>query len=324
MISSAITQKLTDQMAEGLYLGASLAIFDQGQWQELYLGQATDEQETVPSLVYDLASVSKVVGVATVAIQLLAEGRLELDRPLKAYYPAFADEAVTIRQLLTHSTGIDPFIPNRDALSADELIEAINQIEVTADKTFLYTDINFLLLGFLLETLLEQPLDRIFGERVFAPLGMTQTSFGPRPEAVPTVRGQLDGLVHDPKARTLGVRAGSAGLFSTVVDLKAFCQHYLTADFGVDLVDNYSRADKPRSLGWNLSGDWIDHTGYTGPFIMVNRKTQQAVIFLTNRTYAYDDRPLWIAKRRELRDVIKAALAESYHESDAAGLDGCE
>lgn len=304
----AILQKIEAQMAENLYPGASLAIFHQGEWQDWYLGESQENQPTQAGLVYDLASVSKVVGVATVVIQLLAEGELELDQPLQAYYPAFADETVTIRQLLTHTTGIDPFIPNRDNLSADQLVEAINQIRVTEDKAFLYTDINFLLLGFMLETFLGQSLDQIFAKRVFEPLGMTETGFGPRPEAVPTVKGVSDGLVHDPKARVLGRRAGSAGLFSTVADLKVFCQHYLTADFGMELMTNYGGPDKPRSLGWNLDGDWLDHTGYTGPFIMVNRKAQQAVIFLTNRTYAYDDRPLWIAKRRELRDVMKETL----------------
>lgn len=305
---NAILQKIEAQMAENLYLGASLAIFQEGEWQDWYLGESQDNQPSQAGLVYDLASVSKVVGVATVVIQLLQEGLLELDQPLQAYYPAFADETVTIRQLLTHTTGIDPFIPNRDQLSAEELVEAINQIRVTEDKTFLYTDINFLLLGFMLEKVLSQPLDQLFAERVFEPLGMTETSFGPRPEAVPTLKGVSDGQVHDPKARVLGRRAGSAGLFSTIADLKRFCQHYLTHDFGWDLLNNYGGPDKPRSLGWNLDGDWLDHTGYTGPFIMVNRKSQQAVIFLTNRTYAYDDRPLWIAKRQELCDVMKEVL----------------
>lgn len=303
-----LLQKIQSQIADGLYLGASLAIFQKGEWQEWYLGESQEGRETQPGLVYDLASVSKVVGVATVLIQLLSEGVLALDEPVHTYYPAFHDADVTVRQLLTHTSGIDPFIPNRDALSAAELIEAINHIRVTSDQRFLYTDVNFLILGFLLEAVLGESLDALFAQRIFEPLGMTKTSFGPRPEAVPTVKGVSDGLVHDPKARTLGSHAGSAGLFSTVADLKRFCQHYLTADFGLELVTNYGSPDKPRSLGWNLDGDWLDHTGYTGPFLMVNRRAGQAVIFLTNRTYAYDDRPLWIAKRRELRDVIKSVL----------------
>lgn len=306
---SPIIDKIHEQIADQLYLGASLAIFHNGKWQDWYLGESEEGVATQSGLVYDLASVSKVVGVATVLIQLLASGEVALDAPLQRYYPVFHDPQVSIRQLLTHASGIDPFIPNRDQLTVEELVETINHITVTADKGFLYTDINFLLLGFMLEQVFGQRLDAIFQERVLTPLGMAQTGFGPRPEAVPTVKGKADGRVHDPKARVLGVHAGSAGLFSTLDDLKLFCQHYLTQDFGIALTKNYSFSATPRSLGWNLNGDWLDHTGYTGPFLMVNRRARQAVIFLTNRTYAVDDRPLWIAKRRELRDVMTTVLA---------------
>lgn len=303
-----ILDQIEQQITEKLYPGASLAIYREGKWQSYYLGYSQEDQATKPGLVYDVASVSKVLGVATVVMQLLEEGILELDCPLQLYYPAFQDSTVTIRQLLTHTTGIDPFIPNRDRLSADQLVEAINQIRVTPNKAFLYTDINFLLLGFMLEYILGQSLDQIFKKRVFRPLGMTETSFGPRTEAVPTIKGLSDGLVHDPKARVLGCHAGSAGIFSTLEDLKVFCQYYLSYDFGCDLETNYGHPERPRSLGWNLEGDWLDHTGYTGPFIMVNRVSQEAVVFLTNRTYDYDDRPLWIEKRGELIAVIKEAF----------------
>ncbi|MGG6549710.1 UNVERIFIED_CONTAM: beta-lactamase family protein, partial [Prevotella sp. 15_C9] len=80
---------------------------------------------------YDLASVSKVVGVGTLVIFLVNSGALELDRTLQSYYPAFQNSQVTIRQLLTHTSGIDPFIPNRDNLNAEQLKEAILNIRVT-------------------------------------------------------------------------------------------------------------------------------------------------------------------------------------------------
>lgn len=305
-----ILDKIEQQMADNLYPGASLAVYKEGRWTEYYLGSQDGQKPVFSGLTYDLASVSKVVGVATVCIFLINQGRLDLDQSLASYYPAFEDETVTLRQLLTHTTGIDPFIPNRDSLSATELKRAINGIKVTGKKDFLYTDINFLLLGFMLEELYGKSLDAIFEEEIFQPWGMTETSFGPREKAVPTVQGEVAGLVHDPKARVLGIHAGSAGLFSTLDDLKLFCQHYLQDDFAAQLWQNISHGSKPRSIGWNLEGDWIDHTGYTGPFIMVNRKAQRAAIFLTNRTHDYDDRPLWIAKRRELRDTIKEAFDE--------------
>ena len=304
----AIFQKIHEQMAENLYLGASLSLYADGVWQDSYFGQTQEGQPTRAGLLYDLASVSKVVGVGTVLIFLLQAGKIELDATLKSYYPAVADETLTIRQLVTHTSGIDPYIPHRDELDEAGLREAINQIQVTDQKDFRYTDINLILLGFMLEEIYGQSLDQIFQQEVFEPWQLNRTSFGPVAGAVPTVKGQPAGIVHDPKARVLGVHTGSAGLFSDLRDMQVFVQHYLEDDFAANLTQNISPS-KPRSIVWNLEdGVWLDHTGYTGPFIMVNREAQKAAIFLTNRTYLYDDRPLWIAKRRELRDIIKNHL----------------
>lgn len=303
-----IFDKIQEQMQENLYLGASLALFSDGKWTEHTVGRVTEEETTRPGMVYDLASVSKVVGVGTVLIFLIQAGRLELDRPFKSYYPDFHDETVTIRDLVTHTSGIDPFIPNRDKLNQRELKTAIEAINVTDDRSFKYTDINLILLGFLVETLYGKDLDKILEEEIFQPWQMDETTFGPVPGAVPTVKGIADGQVHDPKAKVLGTHCGSAGLFSTIGDLEIFLNHYLKDDFAADLTINLSPS-KPRSIVWNIDDDeWLDHTGYTGPFMMVNRRAQKAAIFLTNRTYFYDDRPLWIAKRRELREIIKQHL----------------
>jgi len=260
-------------------------------------------------LVYDLASVSKVVGVGTLAAFLYEQGKLELDLPLQHYYPAFHREDVTLRQLLTHTSGLDPFIPNRDQLTAPELKAALNHLTVLEDKTFRYTDVNFLLLGFMLEEIYGQSLDQIFQSQIFQPWGLAKTSFGPVPGAVPTVRGVQDGQVHDPKARVLGIHAGSAGLFSTLRDLEIFLEHYLQDDFAVNLTQNFSKEPgKRRSLAWNLEGSWLDHTGYTGTFIMYNRKEQKAAIFLSNRTYEKDERAQWILDRNQLMDLVRKEL----------------
>ena len=183
---------------------------------------------------------------------------------------------------------------------------ALENLQLKEDKSFHYTDVNFLLLGFWLEDRFHQPLDRLFEELIFTPWKMTETRFGPVEKAVPTVRGLASGSVHDPKARVLGCHAGSAGLFSTVADLERFLEHYLKDDFARDLSQNFAREEgKTRALGWNLEGDWLDHTGYTGTFIMYNRKRQEAVIFLSNRTYEKDERAQWILDRNSLMDLIK-------------------
>ena len=115
----------------------------------------------VPGLTYDLASVSKVVGVGTLCLFYLQAGKLDLDEKLSTYYPEVVDKTLTLRQLLSHSSGIDPFIPNRDDLDQEGLIAAINAIKVKTDKPFLYTDINFILLGLMLEKLSGQTLDKL-------------------------------------------------------------------------------------------------------------------------------------------------------------------
>ena len=303
-----IIQKIEQQIEAGIYPGASFAYYQDGVWSDWYLGEANPEigEKTREGLVYDLASVSKVVGVGTVLSFLWNEGKLELDQSIKTYLPETDYPDITLRHLLTHATDLDPFIPNRDQLSADELKEAMFRLNRREKRAFLYSDVHFLLLGFLLESYFKKDLDQILQEQVLDPWNMKETQFGPVSRAVPTVRGQRAGVVHDPKARLLGKHAGSAGLFSTVKDLKIFLEHYLQDDFAADLSQNFSDLnDKERSLAWNLEGEWLDHTGYTGTFIMWNRKKQEAAIFLSNRTYEKDERAQWILDRNQVMDLIR-------------------
>ena len=303
-----IIQKIEQQIEAGIYPGASFAYYRDGEWSDYYLGEANPEigEQTCQGLVYDLASVSKVVGVGTVLTFLWHQGELDIGKSVTEFLPYSDYPDITIRQLLTHSTDLDPFIINRDQLNAEELKEAMFHLNRRDKRAFLYSDVHFLLLGFLLENYFEKDLDQILQEQVLDPWKMKETQFGPVSSAVPTVRGQKAGVVHDPKARLLGKHAGSAGLFSTVKDLKIFLEHYLQDDFADGLSQNFSDlSDKERSLAWNLEGDWLDHTGYTGTFIMWNRKKQEAAIFLSNRTYEKDERAQWIIDRNQVMDLIR-------------------
>ena len=290
MSSSKILSKVEEQIAQQIYPGASLALYTRGEWQEYYLGESNPErsEKSRAGLVYDLASVSKVVGVGTILAFLFHEKKLDLDAPLTQYYPAFHDNSATVGQLATHTSG---------------------HVPVLDSKRFRYTDVNFLLLGFMVEEIFHSALSDIFEQKIFQPWGMKETAFGPVAQAVPTVRGVKAGIVHDPKARVLGRHAGSAGLFSTVRDLKLFLEHYLQDDFAATLTKNFSKEiGKTRSLAWDLDKEWLQHTGYTGTFIMFNRLQQKVVIFLSNRTYEKDERAQWILDRNELMDLIKQNL----------------
>ena len=302
---------INNQIDRNIYPGASLALFKDNQWNEHYIGTIDGKTPVVSGLVYDLASVSKVVGVGTLCIFYLQSGKLDLDEKFSTYYPEVADNTLTLRQLLSHSSGIDPFIPNRDELDQKGLIAAINAIKVKSDKPFLYTDINFILLGLMLEKLSGQRLDRLFDSEIFQPFGMIDTQFGPVDLAVPTVEGIPGGTVHDPKARVLKEHTGSAGLFSTLKDLEIFVNHYLTDDFVKNMTQNISQSNKERSVAWDLQGDWILHTGYTGTFVLINIPAQRAAIFLSNRTYYKDERAQWIKDRDVLIEIMKKELVHS-------------
>ena len=306
-------------VASGTFPGASFAIVNGQAIEKYVIGYECLRPEPVllqTDMSYDLASVSKVVGTGTVMIDLVLSGQVELDALLIDYYPDFkgpGSTTLTIRQLLTHTSGIDPFIENRHNLAYDELRAALNQVTVTSDKTFHYTDVNFILLGFMLEEIYGQDLADILQDRVFKPFNMHHTSFVAPDKTVATAWNLPKGLVHDPKAQVLGRHTGSAGLFSDLDDLIAFSQAYFANPVYLLLLKDYAKANKARSLAWDLVGletsaesskkqvgQWLMHTGYTGTFIMLNLKTQQAVIFLSNRVHLRDERKQWIADRNVL------------------------
>lgn len=297
-------ERIEKYVENGVFPGCEFVVIDGNLTAKFQFGKRTILPE-ITALgtheIWDLASVSKVVGTGTVLINLIFDGKIELDKPLNFYDAAFHDKNVTIRQLLTHTSGINPFIKNRDEMNAEQLKQAIYDISVTADKSFKYTDINFILLGFLLEKCYKKSLDEIFDEQIFKPWKMSETSFGPRNEAVPTDFRLPIGQVHDPKARVLGIHTGSAGLFSSLSDLTKFVQAYFADDKYLQLLTNFSGNEKQRSLAWDLlKNDWILHTGYTGTFILINLKTKKAVIFLSNRVHLKDGRAQWILDRNLL------------------------
>ena len=316
-------------VASGIFPGASFAIVNGRTVQKQVDGYERLKPDPVPlraGMAYDLASVSKVVGTGTLMINLILSGQIGLDDLLTAHYPDFTGpggDTLTIRQLLTHTSGIDPFIKNRNHLAYDDLRMALNHLTVTADKTFHYTDVNFILLGFMLEAIYGQDLADILQEQVFDPFKMAHTGFTAPDQTVPTTWHLPKGLVHDPKAQVLGRHTGSAGLFSDLDDLITFAKVYFANPAYLALLQDFAQADKPRSLAWDLVGfetssqtaqtqvgQWLLHTGYTGTFILINLKTQQAVIFLSNRVHLQDDRKQWIADRDVLIQAFLKLIAD--------------
>ena len=223
---------------------------DQTVYEKAYGSRATvpaDEPMTLDT-VFDLASLTKVVATTTAVMTLVEQGRLRLNDPVAAYVPGFeryGKGGITIRHLLTHVSGLRPDVDLGDPWDGyDAAIElARDEVPTSAPgEQFVYSDINFFLLGDIVARVTGQSLDAYTRRAVFEPLGMRDTGFKPAPALLPRIAPTercsrsrcvavqapdappLRGVVHDPTARRMGGVAGHAGLFSTARDLSRFAQ----------------------------------------------------------------------------------------------------
>ena len=240
-----------------------------------------------------------------------------------------ADERVTLRHLITHTSGLWGYIENRNELAPEELIEALASLPVTETfhYTVKYTDTGFVLAGIILEKEFGKPIADLFDERIARPLKLTAT-YGPVPSegCVPTAfeerRGRLlQGEVHDPKASILQRRCGSAGLFATLDDCITLVRLYLhdgkLGDFEYcsavmmqSLLKDWTPTRQAgRSLGWDMDkvGEqiWLRHTGFTGTTVLMNLTTKQGMILLTNRIHQFEDTPSYNRLREELIQIYE-------------------
>ncbi|MGG5341069.1 serine hydrolase domain-containing protein [Enterococcus sp. AZ192] len=324
-------EKITQLMNQGTFSGASFSFIINGYSEDYTWGSAQvipSIEPLTPSLLFDVASLTKVICTTTVVLQLLEEGLIDLDQPFNNYLPVFNDEKITIRHLLTHTSDIQSYIENRDELSKEELREAYYHVRSgdQLGKKVAYTDTGTILLGFMLEHLLGKDAIVIFKERVLEPLDMNDSCFLPKEalKTVPTekhpVRGLIRGQTHDPKALVLAEHAGNAGLFTNLADLKKFVGMYLRQGVAgsrrllkketiVSLLSDQTPDKKGhRSLGWDLKDDkekrpLLFHTGYTGTFLLIDVLKQEAFIFLSNRVHPIDRRADYIQKRDELIQI---------------------
>jgi CubicO group peptidase (beta-lactamase class C family) len=260
---------------------------------------------------YDVASLTKVVATAAAAMVLHDEGRLDLDAPVARYLPAFRGggrEAVTVRQLLTHRAGLPSGIGlPRERRAARRAILAAPLVHAPGTRT-VYSDLGPDLLGFVVEAIADEPLDRFVARRVFRPLGMRDATFHPAPRdlhrVAPTGSWPSSGIVHDGNAQALGGVAGHAGVFATAADLARFAQAMLDGGAldGRRIADDSTvarftrRAAGWRALGWDtcagggscgqrMSERAFGHTGFTGTSLWIDPDRELFVIVLTNQVH---------------------------------------
>ncbi|MGW7266288.1 serine hydrolase domain-containing protein [Streptomyces sp. NPDC054842] len=273
-------------------------------------------EERVPMTVhtpFDLASLTKLF-TAVAAVQQLERGTLGIDARVAAYLPDFravARHGITVRQLLTHTSGLRPELPLYDCPSDAARLELLRaEAPVTRPgAVYRYSDLNLLLLQYVLERITGRGLDVLVHDGITRPLGMTDTGFGPRPGAAATEdqrrpwgkadRGMLRGVVHDENAWALGGVAGHAGLFSTARDLAVFCRTLLAGGsygpariLGPDFVELMLA---PPGLGFAVDQPWfmgdlarhgaVGHTGFTGTSLVLDPATDTFLVLLANTVH---------------------------------------
>ncbi len=303
--------------------------------------------------IFDLASLTKCIATTTAMMQLISDGRVRLNDPVAAYLPEFAQNGkkdITVRELMTHFSGLPPDLDlkalwhGRDAAFA--MAMEVKPIYPPGTR-FLYSDINFETLGFLVEKVTGTTLNEYTTEKVFAPLGMKWTRFLPpvdwRPRIAPTQYDEdgkmLRGVVHDPTARRMGGMAGHAGLFSTADDLAIFAQALLSGNKLLNplAIEKMTTPQQPatatslRGLGWDIDSPFASnrgellpvgsfgHTGFTGTSLWIDPTTDTYIIILTNAVHPNGHGSV-ISLRANIATAVVQSLGLTVSESERLRL----
>jgi uncharacterized protein YbbC (DUF1343 family)/CubicO group peptidase (beta-lactamase class C family) len=292
--------------------------------------------------IFDLASLTKCIATTTSVMKLVQEGKVRLNEPIAAYLPEFAKNGkrdITVRELLTHFSGLTEDLDLKTAWKGRDAAYqmAMDQKPVIPPGSrFLYSDINFETLGFMVEKVSGMSLNEYAAKYVFTQLKMKDTRFLPPAEWIPRIAPTnsddeshqlLRGVVHDPTARRMGGVAGHAGLFSTADDLSKYAQEMLTGFHILTplTVEKMTTPQQPptasslRGLGWDIDSPFstnrgeffpvgsFGHTGFTGTSLWIDPVTDSYVILLTNAVHPHGHNLSIVP----LRARVASAAAES-------------
>lgn len=324
-IETAIAKELTP--------GAVFWLEKHGQTYANVYGHMSLEPDRIPAridAIYDSASLTKVVATTPAIMLLVEQGMIEIDALVSTYLDDFDNqgkEAITIRHLMTHTSGLNPGIPltiEIDGVSKDwagyEMAITLAKAEEVRHPPgtgFIYSDINFILLGEIIQQVTGKHLEDFTRESVFLPLGMKDTGYLPSPDlryrTAPTKwwDGKMQrGTPNNPICRRTGGVHGHAGMFTTAADLARYCRMILNQGEldGVRFlqpetvrlmtsVQSPSAVDSLRGLGWDINSSYssqrgeifpiggFGHTGFTGPSIWIDPASNTFVIFMSNRIH---------------------------------------
>lgn len=330
---------IRQQVEAGIIPSAAIAI---GRGEEVYAMEALGNACVYPApeaadidTLYDMASLTKVMATAMVALKLSEQGRISLSDTLGGYLPAPHDKQdITLTNLLTHTSGLPAHIMLEEQAQKPEdalpLLFGL-ALERPSGTEVIYSCLGYIILGIILEQAGGAPLDVLAGELVFGPLGMRDTYFNPRTGNVAATEldaksgNYLTGIVHDENARFLGGVAGNAGLFSTVGDCCKFAamlsrsgRGFLPRPVFNRMVMNHTRSmAESRGLGFSLfdgrplsCGEFFTpgsygHTGFTGTSVWVDADTGLYVVLLTNAVHFGRDRTAFFRSRRIFHNLAK-------------------
>ncbi len=342
-----------DAIQDGQVPGAVLLVWHDGQvvYRKAFGNRSLEPRREAMTVdtAFDIASLTKVVATSVAVMQLVQKGDIRVNEPVAKYLPEFGQngkEDVTIRQLLTHFSGLpedlDLAQPWQGREAALQMAYAEKPIDPPGSR-FLYSDVNFIVLGALVERVSGMSLDQYCRQHIFSALGMSQTRFLPPPswlmKVAPTQFDEqnhmLRGIVHDPTARRMGGVAGHAGVFSTADDLSKFAQFLLNGGSVLSplMIEKMTTPQQPptaqvlRGLGWDIDspfssnrGDLLPvgsfgHTGFTGTSMWIDPTTRTFIILLTNAVHPRG-KGTAVALRAKVATAVAAELSLSVTETD--------
>lgn len=348
-MNNKINELINEAIKDNAFPGASLCIVKNDEvLLESYGLKAKYplEEENDVNTLYDMASCSKVISTTTSILILMEMGKIRLYEPVSNIIPEFKLKNITIWDLITHTSGLKPGISGASKMKKEEIYEAIMNIDFSYEKNtkIVYSDLNFMLLGFIIEKISGLPLDIFAKKYIFDPLEMYNTSYNPKDikRCAPTEdRGEyIDrGYVHDEVAHIFNGVCGHAGLFSTVEDISHFIKMILNNGMynnkkilskqTIDLLftpqveekNGVSLNNEKRSLGWIVKGSYpnsgdlasnntIMHTGFTGTNIVIDRDNRIGFSLLTNRVHPSRENNKVISFRSRLGNYIFSHIEE--------------
>jgi len=267
--------------------------------------------------IYDLASCTKVVATTTAVMKLVEEGKLSLDEPIGKYLKPFEGRRITIRECLHHCSGLPAYLTPKSRTS-DGIIAEIAALRPNGGG-YTYSCLNMISAARIVETVTKMPLADYVRVNFFEPLGMKDTSFSPPAARCAPTGKDLQGVVHDPLARSYATpehQSGNAGLFSTGADLAIFCRALLQGRVlkPETVAEMFAPDEHTRGLGWDVFDDWpykpgVGHTGFTGTLLWLDPASGRFAVVLTNRVLTGEKTSV----TRLRKEVLGAINSPSLH-----------